>query len=490
MKKKLGIVVIIMLLLTGVTVEGMQRYKQHRQELERGVQKMYGTENYLGPMSKKVKPLTEKEIKELNPNGEFVVEVNKDNPDWIDVFGRCNKEKIEDIYDAREVACSVAAYLGRDYEKDMFLYGGIDGIDANTYWFEQYYKGVSVDRRINVTVDEEGNANHVRISSVPQEDIVIKSVEPKFTKEDIRAYMDEEYKEYEMGKCCLYLSVHQEENDKKEKKNLLEWEVEFYSENTDDYRILFNAQTGEVVSVATGEEGIQLHKQRMQEFEQEIQEMYGTTNYLGPLNNKVNPLTEQEIKELNPNGDYALGIEGNDSEMIEVWGKYNRNKIEDIYDAREVAYSVFAYFGRTCDAYSFIYGIKEDKNEDSSYDIYQLDLYYKGVYVGRSVDVVVDKDGNTHHVSIPKGDITTKSVEPQFTKADIISYLEEQYTEYEMTECFLRLEKSSEEREGKDVTIWKLVWEVEFYSENTDDYRILFDAQTGEVLNVIGEMDY
>ena len=89
----------------------------------------------------------------------------------------------------------------------------------------------------------------------PQENITIKSVEPKFTKEDIIAYMDEKYKEYEIRICELYLLVYNEEVDgKKVKKNLLEWKVEFSSENTDDYRINFDAQTGEVLDVVVGEE--------------------------------------------------------------------------------------------------------------------------------------------------------------------------------------------------------------------------------------------
>ena len=70
---------------------------------------------------------------------------------------------------------------------------------------------------------------------------------------------------------------------------------------------------------------------------------------------------------------------------------------------------------------------------------------------------------------------------------NLITVLNKQYTEYEMTECFLRLEKSSEEREGKDVTIWKLVWYIELNPTSLNDvHSILFDAQTGKVLNVEG----
>ena len=105
--------------------------------------------------------------------------------------------------------------------------------------------------------DVTGNNFETLLSNIgwTREDIFIKSVKPKFTKEDIQAYMDEKYKEYEIRICELYLLVYNEEVDgKKVKKNLLEWKVEFSSENTDDYRINFDAQTGEVLDVVVGEE--------------------------------------------------------------------------------------------------------------------------------------------------------------------------------------------------------------------------------------------
>ena len=69
--------------------------------------------------------------------------------------------------------------------------------------------------------------------------------------------------------------------------------------------------------------------------------------------------------------------------------------------------------------------------------------------------------------------------------------MDEKYKEYEIWFCELRLLVYNKEVDGKTVKINSLEWEVEFSSENTDDYRIYFDAQTGEVLDVVvGEEDY
>ncbi|MBQ8527752.1 MAG: hypothetical protein IJ429_04685 [Lachnospiraceae bacterium] len=264
MKKKLKIIVVILLVLIGLigaTIAAVHIavhiYKQHRQDFEASVQELYGTENYLGPMKEKVQALTEKEVEEFKSEWEFSYfshDIDKNyNQYEFDVNGRCNREKIENIYDARNTACALMKYLGIRCDADTFLYGKKlkrgESESCDTYMFYQYYKGICVNYgRVYVRVDDKGNTISATIRVEAQEDINIKSVKPKFTKEDVLAYMDKEYGYYEIEECRLCLDMNEKEWIKNDRiKWDLVWEVDVYSENSLVYCIVFDAYTGEEI---------------------------------------------------------------------------------------------------------------------------------------------------------------------------------------------------------------------------------------------------
>ena len=260
MNKKMRVIALILLVwffLICATIAGMRIYKQHRLEFEIRVQEMYGTENYLGPMTEKVKALTEKEVKEFESEWGFCYFSHDKEKNYyqyeFEVYGRCNREKIDDIYDARNTAYSLIKYLGIRCDADTFLYGKKlnrrENETCDTYMFYQYYKGISVNYgRVYISVDDKGNTVDATIRFKAQENIKIKSVKPQFTKEDVLAYMDKEYSYYEIEECRLCLDMDEKERIKNDiiKWDLV-WEVDVYSENSLVYCIVFDAYTGEEI---------------------------------------------------------------------------------------------------------------------------------------------------------------------------------------------------------------------------------------------------
>lgn len=253
----IALILLVWLFLICATIAGMRIYKQNRLEFEMRVQEIYGTENYLGPMTEKMKALTEKEVREFESEwGFYYFSHDKDknyNQYEFEVNGRCNREKIEDIYDARNTACSLMGYLGIHYDADSFLYGEKlkrdESESCDTYMFYQYYKGICVNYgRVFVSVDDQGNTVSATIRLEAQEDIKVKSVTPQFTKKDVLAYMNKEYSYYEIEECRLCLDVDEKEWIKNDKiKWDLVWEVDVYSENSLVYCIVFDAYTGEEI---------------------------------------------------------------------------------------------------------------------------------------------------------------------------------------------------------------------------------------------------
>lgn len=249
MNKKQRLMTIVLLISLSILISVICIYKGHRQKFEMRVQELYGTENYLGPMKKTVEKLTEKEVEEFKSEcGFFYYSFYEKNENYNEyeyqAEGRCNRQKIEDIYDARDTAYSLITYLGIRCDRDTFLYG--EKLE-DSYRFYQYYKGVRVNYgKIYVEVDESGNTEFISIQLKAPEDIKVNSVTPKFTKEKLLAYMDENYGMYEIEECRLCLDMDEKEWSKNTiaKWNLV-WEVDVYSEDSLVYCIVFDAYTGE-----------------------------------------------------------------------------------------------------------------------------------------------------------------------------------------------------------------------------------------------------
>ena len=94
MKKKKIIVAVLVILILGMAV--VLGWKLHvlKQEPEEeryvtNVRAMYGTADYLGPMEEEVEPLTEEEIKDLNPIRMPYMEYDEQF-DCMIIYGRFN----------------------------------------------------------------------------------------------------------------------------------------------------------------------------------------------------------------------------------------------------------------------------------------------------------------------------------------------------------------------------------------------------------------
>lgn len=238
--------------------------------------------------------------------------------------------------------------------------------------------------------------------------------------------------------------------------------------------------------------GVQINKHHRQNFEMRVQETYGTENYIGPMTENVKALTGKEVKEFKSEWGFYYMSHDKDKNYnqyeFEVNGRCNREKIEDIYDARDTACSLMKYLGIRCDADTFLYGEKLERRESETCDTYLLYQYYKGICVnyGR-VYVRVDDKGNTITVTIrleAQEDINIKSVKPKFTKEDVLAYMDKEYDYFEIEECRLCLDMNEKEWIKNDTIKWDLVWEVDVYSENSLVYCIVFDASTGEIIDM------
>ena len=221
-------------------------------------------------------------------------------------------------------------------------------------------------------------------------------------------------------------------------------------------------------------ESRQREAERIQKAEQWAQEMYGTRNYMGPMEKKAEPLTRKEIKRIKSGEDVRVSTSVEVPGDILVTGEFSDKKIEDAYDAREVGCSVMEYLGISYDADTFLYW-----EEYELYAQYWFRQYYNGVRLNGSMIVQVGEGGYATGVrihTVPPEEINIPSSEPAFTKEDVLAYLEEHYKECEVYECGL----TANTKKGT----WE--WEVSFLTKNSYDYHhdyyIEFDGTTGEVL--------
>ena len=222
-------------------------------------------------------------------------------------------------------------------------------------------------------------------------------------------------------------------------------------------------------------ESRQREAERIQEVEQRAQEMYGTRNYMGPMEKKAEPLTRKEIKHIKSGEDVSVSTDYYVPGDIVVKGRFSDKKIEDAYDARELGCSVMEYLGISYDADTFLYWEQNFMYEIGSK--YWFRQYYNGVRVDGGMSVLVE-DGYVSKVrihTVPPEEINIRPLESAFTKEDVLAYLEEHYKECKVYECGLAF--------YTEKGIWK--WQVYFRTKDSDDFYIEFDGTTGEVLECL-----
>ena len=242
MKKKLLILLCILLAVAGVFCLLIQvNIREKKKSIEENktpemiefdtkVKEMYGEAGYIGPMTEDIELLTEEELQKLNRDEEIRIDEEEG-----EIYGRFNKKKIMNAYDAREAAYQALNYIGIQPEKDAFLYVH----ESHSYHFQYSYKGVRVmGGVVHVILDDKNNTREVDYS-IPQ--IEMDSVEPEYRGEKLEARLKERY-----GKCGL-------DNRKelwirrRDGKYELEWDI-YMGEALSFLIVRMNANTGEILS--------------------------------------------------------------------------------------------------------------------------------------------------------------------------------------------------------------------------------------------------
>ena len=248
MKKKKIIVAVLVILILGITaVLGWKLYDAGQESVEEPFEidalEMYGAAEYLGPMEEEAEPLTEEEIKELNPDGLPYMEYDEQF-DCKMIYGRFNVSKIENIYDARVAISRALQYAGQLCDEDTLMYGHssttIQGKDV--YIYDYFYKGVQcAGLHVKIWVDKEGNSERIWFDSGIEDIGTLESVVPVYRGEKLQALLDERYGKCRIKNKMLWICIFGEEYG-------LEWCIEFDSVNSPIHMIWMNANTGEILA--------------------------------------------------------------------------------------------------------------------------------------------------------------------------------------------------------------------------------------------------
>ena len=209
-------------------------------------------------------------------------------------------------------------------------------------------------------------------------------------------------------------------------------------------------------------------------FEIDALEMYGAAEYLGQMEEEVEPLTEEEIKELNiVRKPYMVYHEKRDSMII--YGRFNTSKIENIYDARVAISRALQYAGQICDEDTLMYG--HVSLGAKKRDVYVYDYFYKGVQcAGLHVTIWVDKEGNSERIWFDSGieDIgTLESVVPVYRGEKLQTLLDERYGKCRIKNKTLWICMFGEE--------YGMEWRIEIDSVDTPIRVLWMNANTGEI---------
>ena len=162
-----------------------------------------------------------------------------------EIYGRFNKKKIMNEYDAREAAYQALNYIGIQPEKDAFLYVNVKRLPPVSYEFRYSYKGVRVQgRRVLVYLDDKKNTSVV-YWAIPKEGVEMDSVEPEYRDEKLEARLKEKYGGYALNnRKELWIR-------RRDGKYELEWDI-YMGEVPSTMVVHMNANTGEFMGEEPG----------------------------------------------------------------------------------------------------------------------------------------------------------------------------------------------------------------------------------------------
>ena len=242
-KKKIIVAVLIIAMLVIAAVLGWKLHDSKQEpEEERyvtNVRAMYGTVDYLGPMEEEVKPLTEEQIKKLNPDNLPYVEYDE-RIDRTNIYGRFNTAKIENVYDARIAVGRALQYVGFAYGEETLMYGSASISNQGVYTYDYFYKGVQcAGIHAGMWVDEAGNSERIWIDCELEKRVALESVVPVYKEEKLQTLLDERYGKCRIRKKTLWICKYGEEYG-------LEWRIEIDAEKSPVRVLWMNANTGEI----------------------------------------------------------------------------------------------------------------------------------------------------------------------------------------------------------------------------------------------------
>ena len=206
------------------------------------------------------------------------------------------------------------------------------------------------------------------------------------------------------------------------------------------------------------------------EFETKVKEMYGVQGYLGPMTEEIDPLTEEELQELNPG--FKL-----EEKTKHIEARIGKLPILDVYMARKVMYSVCHILQVSADENTFLYGTMYE-DEGSGERTYRFVRMYEGVMVPVDyIDVIVDKQGNAigvYNMYLTEGDLGIDSVEPQVSEAELLALFEENFKGYKLHDNKLYILTSL----NNEI---KLIWVLSVTPPEGQNMTVIhIDANTGE----------
>ncbi|MBE5881769.1 MAG: hypothetical protein E7289_05645 [Lachnospiraceae bacterium] len=217
---------------------------------------------------------------------------------------------------------------------------------------------------------------------------------------------------------------------------------------------------------------------------EDVKKMYPAQMYLGPMTEEIEPLTEEELKELNEDGEPYIRYSEIGTDVTTVHGRFNKKKIRNIYDARESACRAWMYAGGEFDKDMFLFGEVLPDVSGHSADDYEFYSYYKGVLIkGGGVIVKVNKKGemtSLYSFLRPENKITIDSMEYEYKGEKLQALLEERYGECSIVRKELTICRSK--------TGYVLEWYLVIDAPEVPVDYVYLDAKTGEIWGEYEEM--
>ena len=420
------------------------------------IQKMYGTEGYLGLMTDEVELLTEEEVLKIDPDsfgGENSVTLN----------GKFNKTPVTDINEARKVLYSVIHLFGIPLDEATFLYGAVyEGEERTTYRFVQFYKDVMVpEGYVDIIVNGNQDTENIYCYVKSEEKIGLESTEPKVKEEELVKRFEELFAGYRLEnyKLCILSTVKQ--------KLELVWVVLATPPGEEEMTVIhIDSYTGEEIVYAeskrTDEDDKEDNKEGNKEGNKE-DKFQGFSSY--------GKVTYEQLLEWNEEGELEMLSSDGGETLSHLYGRFTEEKIETEQDAIKAVWSLAHWMGvdKMTDSFQIQAVFRDEKDTT-----YRLDQYYKGLeVVGGGVIIGTDAEGYGDYFSSCYQRHIDVDVEPVRDEQDLIKILLQTHKECKIESSGLVIYESED---GYGLT-WRLIAKL-------DDvyYEVGIHDVTGEII--------